>query len=85
MRYIAIVIFGEYDCHDALVRHEKESHKSKDWKDIHDKENCFVEIHRFDTKEERRAFACGIERADNYFSSDYYTVICQTDRIEDSL
>ena len=91
-KYLAIVIFGDYVCYDVYTKFFNESHTSAEWVDIYKKETevedeydeCCVEIHKFQTKEELKAFAKGIRIADNYYCSDVYTIFCQTDRITDS-
>ena len=81
MRQIAILIMGDYDCYDAFVRHENESHTAFEWRDIYRNENCYADIWYFDTPEEVAAFLKGVEAVDGYISGDHYVAYVQTDRI----
>ena len=81
MKQIAILIMGDYDCYDAFVRHENESHSAEEWRDIYRNENCYADIWYFDTPEEVAAFLKGVEAVDGYISGDHYVAYVQTDRI----
>ena len=72
---------GAYDCFDAYMRHENETHTVSEWREIYSKENCYVEVHRFSTPEELAAFLVGVEAVDNFISDDHYTAFVQSNRI----
>lgn len=89
-KYIVVVFFGEYNSWDFIKEHIDETHTSEEWKNLADEyegrdhAGIFTKIYQFYTKEEMEAFKQGIEEADNYFSSEYYTVVALTERISDS-
>lgn len=83
MPFVCIAVFGEEDCKKAIDETKEETHTVEEWQKIFDQKNCFTEVHRFRTEDEMNAFASGIERADNYFSSDFYTVMVLKERITD--
>lgn len=85
--YLAIVVFGEYNCYDFVKAHEGEKHTPEEWYDLaeefrgDDGNGVFLELHHFQTRAEMLAFAHGIEVADNYFSDDFYSVVTITEGI----
>ena len=78
--YIAITVCGEHNCQDFKDAHTGESHSSDEWlelaKNFGGNNGCgvYANINKFETEEARDAYCHGVEDADDYFSSDFYTV-----------
>lgn len=89
-KYIAIALFGEYNCKDFLNEHEGQEHTSDEWLRLikkfkgEDGLGVFPKKHEFRTETELLAFREGIEEADDYFSSNFYTVTVLYEGITDS-
>lgn len=85
-----LVVFGEYACKDFKDEHEGETHTDKEWKKLAEEyrnssgDRIFTEKHTFHSEEEMFAFCSGIERADSYFSSEFYTVVTISEGIIDT-
>lgn len=82
--FVCIVVFGQYNCKDAVDSTRSEMHTIDEWKNIFKGHDCMTEVHRFATEAERDAFAAGVRCADNYFSGDFYTAVPLTERIIDA-